>query len=106
MLVITGPGFSILSARELETTSPFLAVIDAVPDCPIRLADTVAVSCVALTKLVAIGAAFQKSVVAPVNPSPIRLSVKAGPPAVTEEGERLVRMSPWVITKGSDGGEA
>ena len=71
-----------------------------------RAAGTAAVSCVAETKVVASGFPFHVTVVALLNPVPFNVSVNAGPPAATVEGETLVSVNdcPFDIVKGSDAG--
>src|SRR5579864_7419919 len=49
MDVMVGVGGAMVNARVLEMSRPSVAITDADPGCAIRLADTVAVSWVALT---------------------------------------------------------
>ena len=57
-----------------------------------RLADTAAVSCVDVTKLVLNGVPFHVTTMPLAKPEPLTVSVKAGPPATAEFGDRLVRV--------------
>ncbi len=102
--VITGVGGVMVNVSALETRLPLLAVTVADPDCAIRFAVTPAVNCVALTNVVAMAVEFQLTVVLAVKPLPVTVSVKAGPPAVAVDGERLVRVKPWEMVKGSAAG--
>jgi hypothetical protein len=67
-----------------------LTVTWAVPAVAIRLAGTAAVSCEALTKVVASEAEPQMTVVSEVKLAPLTVNVKAALSALTEEGVRLV----------------
>jgi hypothetical protein len=65
-------------------------VTEALPAATIRLAAIGAVSWVALTKVVASGAPFQRTTASDAKALPFTVSVKAGAPAVTELGLREV----------------
>jgi hypothetical protein len=68
------------------------------------LVATVAVSCPELMKLV-VNAVPLKVIREPLmKPDPFAVSVNAGPPAGTVEGEMLVSVSELVMVNGRDGG--
>src|SRR5689334_13379576 len=68
-----------------------------------RLAGTVAVNCVELTKLVVSAGPFHVISVAGVNPEPLTVRRNDGPPAIALLGCRLV--SPKLMKKVSGDGE-
>src|SRR4029077_16808417 len=76
-------------------------VIEAVPQVAMRAAGTVAVSCVAETKVVASGLPFQFTVEPETKLVPLTVSVNCGPPAVAQVGliELIVGAALMVITK-------
>ena len=78
---------------------------DAVPAVAIRAEGTLAVSWLALTKVVVRFVPFQVTTVDAVKPPPLAVRVKVGPPAVALVGEMLVRLSAGLMVKVSAGGE-
>ncbi len=70
----------------------------------IKVAGTTADNCVDDKKVVASGLPFQVTEVALLNPAPLTVSVKPGPPAVTADGEILVSVSRDVTTNCSEAG--
>ena len=91
ILVMVGRGAVIVRVTLLDAAPPaFAAVICADPGCVIMLAGTAAVSCLALTKVV-VKAVLLNDTVAPARKFvPVTVRVKAAPPDVTVDGERLV----------------
>lgn len=90
-LTLVSPTGLTVNNTALEALPPgFTTVILAVRTVEIRLAGTVAVNCVALTKAVANAAPFQATVEPPRNPVPFTISVNAAPPLVAPVGFRLV----------------
>ena len=83
--LIAGGGLMVnvapLEVKPLETT-----VTVGVPCDAIRLADTEAVNCVALTYVVGSAVPFQSTTAPEANPLPFTVSVKADPPAVALDG--------------------
>lgn len=82
--------WEMVNVTALETPPPgagLLTVTCAEPTVAISLAGIEAVSCVLLTNVVARLEPFHCTVVLEMNPVPVTVSVKAGPPAMTEEGE-------------------
>jgi hypothetical protein len=94
MLVRAGGRVVMVSVTALEAVPPgFAAVICAVPACATRFAGTAAVSCVALTKVVASAVPF-KDTVAPLRKLvPVTVSVNAEPAGVVD-GVMLVIVGP------------
>src|ERR1700681_3858745 len=80
-----------------ETVPPAASVEAGVPAVAIRLAGTAALNCVALIIVVARGDPFHCTVEPERNPVPVTVSVKAGPPAVTELGAMAVIATEGVI---------
>jgi len=72
---------------------------DAVPAVAMRLAETVAVSCVLETNEVVSGVPFQVMFIEDVKPVPFAVNVKAGPPAAVVLGESLVRVNGSLMLK-------
>jgi hypothetical protein len=72
----------------------------AAPAVAIKLAGTVAVSWLALTKVVVRAVAFQRTTAPETKPAPFTVRVKAGPPAVAEFGLREVIAGAGAIVKG------
>ena len=73
-------------------------VTEAEPALAISLAEMLAVSCVLDTKVVVRSAPFQRTVDAPfTNPVPFTVSVNAAPPAVVEDGFKLVRVGTGLL---------
>jgi hypothetical protein len=71
---------------------------EACPGVAIKPAGTAAISCTALTKVVFNGLPFQVTTVLLVNPDPVAVRVKAGPPEGALSGEMLVRVSALEVT--------
>ena len=93
-------------SRAFDVRLPFCAVIVASPCTAIRVAATDAVIWFASTNVVDRAVPFQKTVVPAVNPPPFTVRLKAGPPAVADEGERpLSTRGACVITNDSGVGE-
>jgi len=69
-----------------DVTPPETTVILSVPGDAIRLADTNAVNCVALTYAVDSPNPFQSTTAPEANPLPFTVNVNAAPPAVVLEG--------------------
>jgi hypothetical protein len=89
-LVIVGAGLMV-KATALEVTGPGLTTVTLTgTTVAIWAALTWAVNCVALTKVVVSGVAFQFTTAAGSKPVPFTVSANAGPPAVAELGLRLV----------------
>ena len=82
---IAGPG-SMVKFTPDDVTPPETTVMVAVPGDAIRLADTDAVNCVALTYVVDRAEPFQSTTAPEANPLPFTISVNAGFPAVRLEG--------------------
>src|ERR1035437_3601385 len=79
------------SANSPEETGPSLKTgILAVPGAAIKAANTTAVNCVALTRVVGSAAPFQATVALERKLPPFTVRVKSGPPTNTEAGMRLV----------------
>src|SRR5580658_6611325 len=69
-------------------------VTAAVPAGAIRLAPTLAVSCVALTKVVGRAAPIHSTSAEDAKLDPFTVSVNAAPPAAAEDGERVEIVAP------------
>ncbi len=82
---IVGPG-AMVNVEPLDVTPPETTVTEAVPEDAIKLADTDAVNCVALTYVVDSAVPFQFTIAPEANPLPFTVSVNAAPPAVVLEG--------------------
>jgi hypothetical protein len=99
--VITG-GLPIgyVTAVDVAPAQGFETVIDAVPPVAIRVDGTVAVSCVAETKVVASAAPFQFTVEPETKFVPFTVNVNCGPPAAAQVGlsELIVGTALIVIT--------
>ena len=78
----------------------FTTVIEAVPALTMRIAGTVAVSCVEETNVVANGEPFQFTVALETKFVPFTVNVNCGPPGVTQVGlmELIVGLAPIAIT--------
>ncbi len=88
-----------------DTRFPLCAVMEAPPACAIKFAGTVAVIWFAFETVVASVRPFHRTTVPEVNPVPLTVSRKAGPPGAVDDGERLVSVSVEVIVNPSAGGE-
>ena len=86
-LVITGV-LAIVNATALDVAPAhgFETVMDALPTLAMREADTVAVSCVEETKVVASAVPFQFTVESETNLVPLTVNVKSAPPAIAQVG--------------------
>jgi hypothetical protein len=79
----------------------FTTVIEAVPGLAMRMAGTVAVSCVEETNVVASGEPFQLTVEVETKLVPFTVNVNCGPPGATQVGsiELIVGLALIVITR-------
>jgi hypothetical protein len=90
--VMTGPALTVIgNPVAAEVYPPEIAKTENDPALAIRLAGTEAVTCVALTYVVAsvvelLGVVYQSTEAPDENPVPFTVSVNAGPPAVTLDG--------------------
>lgn len=91
-LVIVGGGDVIVNAAPDEMPPAVMTVILAVPAVEIRLAETAAVSFVALTYVVFNALLPHLAVEVNVKLLPLIVSVKAAPPAVAKLGLRVVTL--------------
>ncbi|MGA2113575.1 MAG: hypothetical protein ABSH56_02355 [Bryobacteraceae bacterium] len=102
-LPIIGPGLIVKVAPE-DVTPPLVTVIVVVPAEAVRLAGTVAVSCVALMKVVGSAVPFHRTTAPEANPLPFTVSVKPLTPAVADEGVKppitglIVKVAPKDVT--------
>ena len=81
-------------------TGPSLrTVILAVPEVAIRAADTSAVNCVALTRVVGSATPFHATAALGKKLLPLTVNVKSGPPGNTEAGLRLVMAGVGAFTE-------
>ena len=87
--LIVGP-FRTAKAAAIEFAPPEFTVMFMVPAFAMRLAETAAVSCVALTNVVVSADPLHWTVAPDTKPLPVIASVKAGPPAVAEFGLNVV----------------
>src|SRR5689334_15759065 len=84
----------IVNVSAFEAVLPgFTTITLAVPTLAIRLAGTVAVSCVALTKLVVSGEPFHCAAAPETKPEPLTVSVKVEPPTVAPLGASEVKVA-------------
>jgi hypothetical protein len=101
-LVITGalPIVSVTAVDVPPEHVGFTTVIDAVPGLAMRMAGTVAVTCVEETNDVVSGEPFQFTVEVETKFVPFTVNVNCGPPGVTQVGsiELIVGLAPMVIT--------
>jgi hypothetical protein len=90
-LVIVGVGMVIEKLVDVDVLPPeFATVTLALPPLAIRLAATVAVTCVLLTNVVASAVPFHCTVAPDRKPVPLTVRVKPDPPAFAEAGLRLL----------------
>jgi hypothetical protein len=88
---MVGVGMLMGNVVAVDALPPLLVtVILALPGLAIRLAGTVAVNCVELTKVVVSAVPFQFTVAPEKKSVPFTVSVKSGPVAAAEVGLRLV----------------
>jgi hypothetical protein len=100
-LVMVGAGLMV-KATAFEVTGPgFTTVTLTATTVAIWAALTWAVNCVALTKVVVSGVAFQFTTAAGSKPVPFTVRVNPGPPAVAELGLRLVIVGPGLMVKAT-----
>lgn len=91
MLVIVGTGNVMVKVTELDPCPDGLArLICADPGCAIAEAGTVAVTCVALPKVVLKGVPFNDTTAPETKPVPFTVRINAALPAFTVAGEMLV----------------
>jgi hypothetical protein len=97
-LAIVGAAALIAKVAAGEVPAESFTVTLAVPAVAIRLAGTAAVNCVALTNVV-VNAVLPHCTVAPeIKFAPFTVRANAAPPAVADEGERLVIVGgAWLI---------
>src|SRR5579871_662728 len=96
MLARTGVGLAglvMVKGRALEATPSCLTVTLAVPGWAMRAAGTAAVSWAAESWVVGRAVPFHSTRAPGSKPLPFTVSVKAGPPASAEFGERVVRVA-------------
>jgi hypothetical protein len=105
ILVRVSGGGLIVKIAALETWPAVCAVIDAIPGWAIRLAGTVTVSCPEFTTIPNSAELFQNRTVLALNPVPLTVSVKLGPPAVADVGEMLVIVTFGLMVNVSGGGD-
>ena len=89
--VVTAGGAVIVKASAGDEACPVVTRTLALPVPAIRLAGTDAVSCVALTYVVASGDAFHSACDDEMKPVPVSVRLKAGPVATAFAGLRVVR---------------
>jgi hypothetical protein len=92
--VIVGAA-AIVNGNPLVVLLPESTVTETLPTAAIRLAETEAVSWLALTKVVARDVVFQRTTALDAKPLPFTVRVNAGPPAVAEFGLREVIAGDW-----------
>jgi hypothetical protein len=107
-LVIEGTDGALMAKTDAVDGFPpeFATVILALPLLAIRLADTAAVTCVALTKVVTSAEPFQLTTAPLMKFVPFTVSVKADPPAVAEVGLRLVIVGVGTVILKADDDDA
>jgi hypothetical protein len=95
---MTGVGGTIVNDLEGETDPSGVCTVRlTVTGDAIRLAGIMAVNWFPLTKVVANAEPFHCTLVPETNPAPFTVRLKAGPPAVAEEGLRDKMAEPPVI---------
>src|ERR1019366_4703998 len=82
-------GATMLKARLPLRVAPSKTATLAAPVAAISDAGTVAANCVPLTNIVLSGDPFQSTVAVSLNPLPIAVRMKEGPPATAKEGLKL-----------------
>ena len=91
MLVITGTGGTIVKVTLLDACPDGLdKLICADPGCATSAAETAAVTCVPLAKVVASGAPFNDTTAPVRKPVPFTVNVNAGLPAIALDGDMLL----------------
>jgi len=98
-LVITGP-LAMVSVTGVDAAPEhveFTTVIEAVPALAMRMAGTVAVSCVEETYVVASAVPFQLTVDVETKFVPFTVNVNCGPPGVTQAGSMELIVGAAVI---------
>jgi hypothetical protein len=96
LLTAEGCAAVTVKVEVLDADPDEFTVIRKVPCVAIKLAGTVAVNWLALTKVVARDAPFHSTVELEVKPEPLTVSVSADPAAVVVEGLRLVMVGSTV----------
>ena len=101
-MLIAGPGGAvadvIVKTDPFDTVPPPFTVTVAVPCEAMRLAATVAVNWLALTKVVGNGDPLQRTVEPAVNPAPFTVRLNCGPPACAVDGLSVVTAGPVGVT--------
>src|SRR5262249_62343208 len=93
--VSVGPGAVIVKDRALDTDpSGFATVTCAVPAAAMSAAPIVAVSCPALTNVVARALPFHRTLAPLTKFEPVTVSVNPAPPAGAELGDREASVGP------------
>src|SRR5260370_4777626 len=90
MLLIVGSGGLMVKTADADVPPLVVTVIFAEPGLAIRLAGTLAVTCVALTNVVVSAVAFHCTLVPLMQFVPLTVRVNPAPPAGTEFGLRLL----------------
>jgi hypothetical protein len=99
-----GRSGSIVKMRMLETAPPGLDTVTAADSARFDgLADTAAVNCVALTKVVARGEPFHSTVAPGTNLDPLTVKVNAGTPSIAALGLRVVKVAAGGLTVSGAG---
>jgi hypothetical protein len=93
--VITAGGAEIVNCSPVGVVVPESTVTEALATTAIRLAETEAVSWLALTKVVVRGVPFHSTTASDAKPLPFTVRMKPGPPAVAEFGLREVMPGDW-----------
>jgi len=101
--LIVGPG-AMVKFTLPEVTPPETTVMGTDPCDAIKLADTEAVSCAALTYDVGSAEPFQSTTAPEANPLPFTVNVNAAPPAVVLEGLSEEIAGPGLTVMGNPGG--
>jgi hypothetical protein len=92
---IAGGAAAIVNGNPLVVLLPESTVTEALPAAAIRVAETEAVSWLALTKVVARDVAFHRTTALDAKPLPFTVRVNVGAPAVAEFGLREVMAGDW-----------
>src|ERR1035437_6950576 len=87
--MVGGWAIRIVNVEAAEVPAVVVTVTVAVPAVAIRLGETVALSCVALTNVVVSAAPFQFPPAPDTKFVPFTVSVNRAPPALAEAGLRL-----------------
>lgn len=98
VLIEGTPAWSIVKVCALDTEAPVATVIDAVPADVMFAAGTLAVSCVAETKVVVSGVPFHRTAEPPVKLVPLTVNVKAPDPDTLEVGDNELMYGVATVT--------